>query len=73
MVIKQISPVNCFACGKEPLTRDEVGVSKKLLGRKIKHFFCLHCLAGLLDVTIDELIARIEEFKDQGCVLFERK
>jgi uncharacterized protein YlaI len=70
--MKQISSVNCFACGKEQLTKDEVGISKKLLGRKIKQFFCLHCLAGLLDVTTDELIAKIEEFKDQGCVLFER-
>lgn len=60
----------CFACGKEQLTKDEIGVNKKMLGRDIKQFYCLDCFAEYLGVTTDELLAKIEEFKEQGCTLF---
>ena len=29
------------------------------------------CLADYLDVTVDDLNEKIEEFKDEGCKLFE--
>jgi hypothetical protein len=61
---------NCFACGKENITKDEIGINKKLLGIKIKQFYCLDCFADYLGVTSDELLAKIEEFKEQGCKLF---
>lgn len=60
----------CFACGKKPLSKDEVGINKKMLGREIKQFCCLDCFAEYLGVTTDELLAKIEEFKEQGCTLF---
>jgi hypothetical protein len=60
----------CIVCGQSPLSKDEVGVSKKLLGKKIEVFFCLPCLADYLDTTVDDLNNKIEEFKDQGCKLF---
>jgi hypothetical protein len=60
----------CFGCGKEQLSKDEVGVNKKMLGRDIKQFYCLDCFAGYLGATSDELLAKIEEFKEQGCALF---
>lgn len=60
----------CCACWKEPLEKDEIGISKKLLGRRIKKYYCLDCLAAYLDTTVDELLERIEEFKEEGCVLF---
>ena len=62
--------VRCFVCGKDRLTKDEVGVNKKMLGRHIKQFYCLDCFAEYLGVTTDELLARIEEFREQGCTLF---
>jgi uncharacterized protein YlaI len=62
--------IRCFACGKAQLTKDEVGINKKMLGRDIKQFYCLDCCAEHLDVTTDELLAKIEEFKEQGCTLF---
>lgn len=60
----------CLSCRKKPLTKDEVGVCKKLLGTKTKTFYCLECFAAYLDVTVDELVEKIEEFKEEGCKLF---
>lgn len=42
----------------------------KLFGENVSNFFCLPCLAESLDVTEEELLAKIEEFKAQGCKLF---
>ncbi|MBR2215721.1 MAG: hypothetical protein IJ849_08195 [Selenomonadaceae bacterium] len=58
----------CRACGKSPLTKDEVGVSKKLLDGEA--LFCLPCLAAYLEVAEQDLLDKIEEFKEQGCELF---
>ena len=60
----------CCSCRKEPLSRDEIGICKKLLGTKTRNFFCIDCLASYLDTTVDELLERIEEFKEEGCKLF---
>lgn len=68
--MKRTDSVGCFACGKKQLSKDEIGLSKKMLGREIKHFFCLECLAEYLDVTLEELLAKLEEFKEHGCTLF---
>lgn len=61
----------CYECGKEPLTKEEIGLTKKLLGNDTMTFYCLHCLADYLGVTEEELLAKIEEFKNEGCVLFQ--
>lgn len=60
----------CCSCGKHPLTKDEIGLVKKLIDRKAKQFYCLHCLADYFEVTEDELLAKVEEFKEEGCTLF---
>jgi hypothetical protein len=60
----------CYACGKEPLGRDEVGLVKKLLDGEAKRFFCLGCLADYLEVEADFLLAKAQEFKEQGCESF---
>lgn len=41
-----------------------------MLGRGIKKFFCNVCLAEYLEVSIDDLLDKVQEFKDQGCTLF---
>jgi len=68
--MKQIESVDCFACGKKQLSKDEIGLNKKMIGREIKQFYCLACFAEYFDVTAEELLTKIEEFKEQGCVLF---
>ena len=62
--------VPCSNCGKPTLTRDEVGINKKLLGENVSRPMCLSCLAEYLGVSEEDLLAKIEEFKAQGCKLF---
>lgn len=60
----------CYVCNKEPLTKNEIGLTKKLIDKNSKVFYCTACLAEMLEVTEEELLAKIEEFKDEGCTLF---
>ncbi|GMO43522.1 MAG: hypothetical protein Pg6C_05210 [Treponemataceae bacterium] len=61
---------NCFVCGKINLEKNEIALSKKLIGRNSKKYFCLNCLAEYLEITPDSLAERIDEFKQQGCSMF---
>lgn len=61
----------CYVCGKENLSKDEIGITKKLLGKNTKVFYCLSCLAEYLEVSEEELQDKINEFKDEGCILFQ--
>lgn len=61
----------CYVCGKENLSKDEIGITKKLIDKKTKTFYCITCLAEYLEVTEEELLDKIEEFKDEGCTLFK--
>ena len=62
--------VDCFICGEKKLTKNTIGLNKKLIGIKITKFHCLQCLADYLDVSVEELEERIQEFKEAGCDLF---
>lgn len=61
----------CKVCFKSPLTKDEIGINKKLLGKDTNSFFCMDCLAEYLDCTVEELFDKIEEFRNEGCTLFQ--
>ena len=61
----------CYVCGKYIAAKNEIGLNKKLLGRQITKFYCYACLAGQLEIEVEELITKIEDFKSQGCALFE--
>ena len=60
----------CIACGKEITTRDTIGINKKLLGKNVKRFYCMSCLADHLGTTVEDLNEKIEEFKEDGCKMF---
>lgn len=62
---------SCISCGKSDLKKSEIGISKKLLGEHIENFYCIDCLADYLSVTVEELNAKIKEFTEEGCKLFE--
>ena len=62
--------MKCVICGKEILEKNVIGLNKKLLGNDIKNYYCMSCLAEFLGVTEEELLAKIDEFKEQGCKLF---
>lgn len=60
----------CYVCGKKNLSKNEIGLTKKLLDRNAKRFYCLNCLAEYLEIDIELLLEKVEEFKSQGCILF---
>lgn len=59
----------CKNCGRL-LEKDWIALHKKLLDAAAKEYFCLSCLADALSCEIEDLEIKIEEFKEQGCVLF---
>lgn len=61
--------MKCALCGKE-LTRDEKGISYKLIGRGSKDCYCLSCLSEKYGAGVDQLKALIEKFREAGCGLF---
>lgn len=60
----------CMNCGKE-LTRDEIGLHKKLVHRAAKEFLCIKCLGEYYGISVEALLKKIEEFKRHGCTLFQ--
>ena len=62
----------CYVCDKGPLSKNEVGLNKKILetDKKIKRYMCIHCLSSFLECSEEDLIEKIEEFKKEGCKLF---
>ena len=63
--------IECLACRKKPLNKDTIGINKKLIGKQVKTFYCMDCLAEYLGVTVQDIQDKIAEFKEQGCKLFE--
>lgn len=63
--------VDCVACFQENLDKNTIGINKKLLDSDIKNYYCMDCLADYLDTTVEELMEKIEEFKEEGCDLFD--
>ena len=62
--------IDCVSCGKKNLDKDTIGINKKLLNIDIKNFYCMDCLADYLECTVQDLIDKIEEFKEENCKLF---
>ena len=63
--------ISCISCCKHDLNKDTIGINKKLLGENIINFYCMDCLADYLGTTVEDLLDKIEEFKDEGCTLFK--
>ncbi len=66
----KIKSPNCIACGKKNLDKDTIGINKKLIAENTKTFYCMDCLADYLGCTIQDILDKIDEFKDEGCNLF---
>ena len=60
----------CYICFKSPLSKDEVGITKKLIDSDTDKFFCIDCLARFLECDIQDIFDKIEEFKEEGSTLF---
>lgn len=59
----------CADC-KRALKKDERGLSQKLLDVENEGFYCIDCMAENIGCTVEDLEAKIAEFKEQGCTLF---
>ena len=62
---------DCISCHKRISERDVLAVNMKLMGEDIRQYYCLDCLATTLDCTVQDILDKVEEFKAQGCKLFE--
>lgn len=62
--------IECVICQRSDLDKDTIGINKKLLGTDIENYYCMNCLADYLECTVDDLLEKIEEFKEEGCKLF---
>ena len=60
----------CIKCQKA-LTRDEIGLHKRLMNRGDTEYMCKECLAQHFGVSTEMLDKKIEQFKGMGCTLFE--
>lgn len=59
----------CKQCGRI-LTKDEIGLHKKLYNRGATSYFCIDCSSQYLEIPVPLLQKKIEEFKAMGCTLF---
>lgn len=62
---------SCIGCGKFPLCKNETGINQKLLGEMAEQYYCMSCLADYLAVSEQDILDKIEEFREEGCKLFE--
>ena len=51
--------------------KDIVGINRKLLGEDTTKFYCIPCLCDVVECTPQELMDKIEQFKEEGCTLFQ--
>ena len=59
-------------CGRE-LTPDEIGLHKKMINRGSTKFMCITCLANFYHCEEELLLRKIEQFREDGCMLFTPK
>lgn len=59
----------CCECSRV-LIKDEIALSKKLIGPNIKELYCIDCLAQYIECSVNDLEVKIQEFKEQECSLF---
>lgn len=63
--------ITCEVCGTSDIEKDVIALNKKLFNKDVKTFYCLSCMAEVLEVTEEELLDKIKEFKEEGCTLFK--
>ena len=61
----------CEVCGCDISNKDIIALNKKLFNKNIKTFLCLKCMAIHLEASEEDLLDKIEEFKEEGCTLFQ--
>ena len=62
----------CMKCGRE-ISGDEIGLHTKLINRGATEWMCITCLADFYKCTEELLRDKMEQFREQGCMLFAPK
>ena len=60
----------CHRCGRANLSRDEVGLNRKVVNRAVERFLCLSCLAAEFGESEEALLDFADRLRAQGCTLF---
>ena len=60
----------CVNCGKSPLTTIEIGATKKFIHRAATEYWCKECMCKRFKITEEYFDKKIEQFRNQGCLLF---
>ena len=61
--------VVCSICSKK-LSKDEIGLNKKLIDENAEDALCITCLSEYYGCSVHDLECKIEEFKEEGCKHF---
>ena len=62
---------SCY-CGS-PLQLDVLSLNRKLLGDASSKRYCLACMADLFECAIEDVVSKLDAFKQEGCRLFQAK
>lgn len=53
------------------MSKNAIGINIKLRGERIQDYFCLECLAENFGCDVQDILDKIEEFRNEGCKLFD--
>jgi hypothetical protein len=56
-------------CGS-PLQLEVLSLNRKLLGDQAKKLYCLPCMAGIFECSVEDVVNKLDAFKREGCRLF---
>lgn len=70
IVKSKVKDAACCKCNS-PVDYNVIGLNKRLIGRNTRQFMCLHCLAEFFGTTESAMQHKIDEFRDDGCPLFQ--
>ena len=59
-------------CGS-PLQLDVLSLNRKLLGEDSRKLYCLTCMADLFECAVEDVVSKLDAFKQEGCRLFPAK
>lgn len=63
--------IECAWCDAPITEKDVIGINRKLTREDTHVFYCLPCFAEYCGCTVEDLEERIEQFKEEGCKLFQ--
>ena len=59
----------CCGCG-QTVSRDEAGMTKKLINRGTDLIYCYQCLGGMFRISREKLQEMADSYRASGCTLF---